>query len=244
VPESDRAQVRDISFAVMHAPEEGDGEMHEGSTDAMGALIGYYAQLTAERAKKPQEDLLSGLLQATENDDRLTPEEIIGILILLIGAGSETTMLLLGNAWHAAWKHPAERERAFAGRIEDWVEETLRYDPVSQSSPRVTTEDVELHGVTIPAGAKVLLLSGAANRDPEVFPEPARLDVRRPNARDHLAFSGGIHYCVGAGLARLEAVVGLEALTERFPRLRVAGTPVRRDLQTLRGFEELPVVLR
>jgi cytochrome P450 len=88
------------------------------------------------------------------------------------------------------------------------------------------------------------VLLGAANRDPDVFVDPARLDVRRANARDHLAFSGGIHYCLGAGLARLEGVVGLQALSERFPDLRVAGPPVRRDLQTLRGFEQLPVVLR
>jgi cytochrome P450 len=94
------------------------------------------------------------------------------------------------------------------------------------------------------AGQRVTLLLGAANRDPEVFPDPERFDIGRPNARDHLAFSGGIHYCVGAGLARLEGVVGLQALTERFPRLQVAGPPVRRDLRTLRGFEHLPVRLR
>jgi len=240
VPESDRAQVRDISFAVMHAPEEGDGEMHEGSTDAMGALIGYYAQLTAERAKKPQEDLLSGLLQATENDDRLTPEEIIGILILLIGAGSETTMLLLGNAWHAAWKHPAERERAFAGRIEDWVEETLRYDPVSQSSPRVTTEDVELHGVTIPAGAKVLLLSGAANRDPEVFPDPDRFDLDR-DTRQHLTFGNGRHHCLGAPLARLEAKLALKELVATVADYEIDETAAKRVHTSInRGFISLP----
>jgi cytochrome P450 len=90
----------------------------------------------------------------------------------------------------------------------------------------------------------MVVLLGAANRDPDVFPDPARFDVHRENARDHLAFSAGVHYCVGAGLARLEGVVGLRTLTERFPALRVSGRPVRRDLRTLRGFEHLPVVLR
>jgi cytochrome P450 len=96
----------------------------------------------------------------------------------------------------------------------------------------------------VPAGARVTVLLGAANRDPAVFADPARFDVTRANAREHLAFSAGIHYCLGAGLARLEAVVALRALAERFPRLRVAGTPVRRDMQTLRGFDRLPVRLR
>jgi cytochrome P450 len=96
----------------------------------------------------------------------------------------------------------------------------------------------------VPAGHRVTVLLGAANRDPDVFPDPARFDVTRANAREHLAFSAGIHYCLGAGLARLEGEVALRALTERFPRLRVAGRPLRRDLQTLRGFEHLPVALR
>jgi cytochrome P450 len=91
---------------------------------------------------------------------------------------------------------------------------------------------------------RVTVLLGAANRDPEVFADPGRFDICRANARDHLAFSAGIHYCVGAGLARMEGTIGLRALTERFPRLRVSGRPVRRDLQTLRGFEHLPVALR
>lgn len=240
VPESDRELVRDLGFAVMHAPEEGDGEMHEGSTDAMGALIGYYAQLTGERAQRPQEDLLSGLIQATEDEDRLTPEEIIGILILLIGAGSETTMLLLGNAWYAAWKHPAEREKAFAGRIEDWVEETLRWDPVSQSSPRLTTEDVELHGVTIPAGSKVLLLNGSANRDPRVFPDPDRFDLDR-DTRQLLTFGHGRHHCLGAPLARLEARLALTELAAAVADYEIDEAGSRRVHTSInRGFLSLP----
>jgi cytochrome P450 len=124
------------------------------------------------------------------------------------------------------------------------VEEVLRYDSPVQVTGRTARADVELAGRRIPRSGRVTLLLGAANRDPEVFTDPGRFDVTRANAREHLAFSSGVHYCLGAGLARLEAVVGLRSLTERFPRLRVAGRPERRDLQTLRGFEHLPVALR
>jgi cytochrome P450 len=107
-----------------------------------------------------------------------------------------------------------------------------------------TSRGATLGGQEVAAGQRVTVLLGAANRDPGAFPDAAAFDVTRANAREHLAFSGGIHYCVGAGLARLEGEVGLRALTERFPRLRVAGRPVRRDLQTLRGYQHLPVTLR
>ena len=120
----------------------------------------------------------------------------------------------------------------------------------SRAFARVTSKragsaktDTVVAGREVRAGTRVTVLLGAANRDPEVFDDPTRFDVTRANARDHVAFSAGIHYCVGAGLARLEGVVGLRTLTERFPDLRVSGRPVRRDLQTLRGFERLPVVL-
>jgi cytochrome P450 len=119
----------------------------------------------------------------------------------------------------------------------------LRIDSPVQITGRTVLRDVTLAGRELPAGSRVTVLLGGANRDPEVFDEPGRFDVRRGNAREHLAFSAGAHYCLGAGLARLEAVVALRTLTERFPRLRVTGTPERRDLQTLRGFEHLPVTL-
>jgi cytochrome P450 len=124
------------------------------------------------------------------------------------------------------------------------IEEILRHDSPVQITGRTAKENVSLAGREVRPGTRVTVLLGAANRDPEVFEDPARFDVARANARDHLAFSAGIHYCVGAGLARLEGVVGLRALSERFPELTVSGRPVRRDLQTLRGFEHLPVTLR
>jgi cytochrome P450 len=120
----------------------------------------------------------------------------------------------------------------------------LRIDGPVQLTGRTALQDVSLDGRAVAAGTRITLLLGAANRDPAVFPDPVAFEVTRPNVRDHLAFSSGVHYCLGAGLARLEAVVGLRTLSERFPRLRMAGAPRRRDLQTLRGFEHLPVALR
>jgi cytochrome P450 len=198
----------------------------------------------ARRRRDPGDDLVSRLV--TRPEDPLTDRELHALVMLLLGAGFETTVNLLGNAvvlldahreqWDALVADPSGWDRA--------VEEVLRYDSPVQLTGRTALADSTVAGRPVPAGARVTVLLGAANRDPEVFADPARFDVTRANAREHLAFSAGIHYCLGAGLARLEAVVGLRALAERFPRLRVAGTPVRRDMQTLRGFSRLPVRLR
>jgi cytochrome P450 len=167
-------------------------------------------------------------------------------VLLLLGAGFETTVNLLGNAVVLLDAHRDQRNALLADPT-GWpnaVEEVLRFDSPVQITGRTVRADTELAGVPVRPGSRVTLLLGAANRDPDVFADPGRFDVGRANARDHLAFSAGIHYCVGAGLARMEAAVALRALTERFPGLRVTGRPVRRDLQTLRGFERLPVTLR
>ncbi|SFT47520.1 hypothetical protein SAMN05660657_01056 [Geodermatophilus amargosae] len=208
---------------------------------AMHAFLrGHFDRLRRD----PGEDLVSRLVTLPE-DEALTERELHATVMLLLGAGFETTVNLLGNAvvlldahrdqWDALRADPAGWDGA--------VEEVLRHDSPVQLTGRTITRGTEVAGTRLPAGTRVTLLLGAANRDPGVFGDPARFDVTRANARDHLAFSGGIHYCLGAGLARLEGVVGLRVLSERFPRLRVAGRPVRRDLQTLRGFETLPVRL-
>jgi hypothetical protein len=211
---------------------------------ALRAMHRFLREHFARLRRDPGEDLVSRLVTLPE-DEALTERELHATVMLLLGAGFETTVNLLGNAVVALDAH-REQWDALRADPAGWagaVEEVLRFDSPVQITGRTARTDVELAGRTVRAGTRVTVLLGAANRDPEVFPGPARFDVARPNARDHLAFSGGIHYCVGAGLARLEAVVGLQALSERFPRLRVAGTPVRRDLQTLRGFEVLPVEL-
>ncbi|MFC9969713.1 cytochrome P450 [Spirillospora sp. NPDC127200] len=213
VPESDRDKVRDLGMAIMYRDPSGGPttDLPPEALQAVGALVGYYTELTVERAKERRDDLLSGLLDAAEGEDRLTPEEIVGVLILLVGAGIETTMLLLGNAWHAAWKHPEARAAALGGRIDDWVNETLRYDPPSQTLARTTDEDVKLHGTTIPEGGRVLLLAGSANRDPRVFTDPDAFDLDRDTGAS-VAFGGGRHHCLGANLGRLEARVALQEI--------------------------------
>ena len=242
VPAADRDHVRELGMAIMYRDEAGD-DLPPEALQAIGALVGYYTELTVERSRRRRDDLLSGLLDAAEGDDRLTPEEIVGVLILLVGAGIETTMLTLGNAWHAAWRHPEQRARAFGGRIADWVEETLRWDPPSQAIARTTTEDVELHGVTIPADARVLLLVGAANRDPAVFADPDRFDLDRDTGAS-LAFGNGRHHCLGMNLGRLEARIALGALTEVVADYEIdiaAADRIRSSND--RGFASLPTII-
>ena len=204
-------------------------------------LTGHFARLRRD----PGEDLVSRLVTASDGD-ALTDRELHATVLLLLGAGFETTVNLLGNAVVLLDAHREQRATLLADPS-GWpnaVEEVLRFDSPVQLTGRTVRADTELAGVPLRPGSRVTLLLGAASRDPDVFADPGRFDVGRANARDHLAFSAGIHYCVGAGLARLEAAVALRALTERFPDLRVSGRPVRRDLQTLRGFEHLPVTLR
>ena len=211
---------------------------------ALRAMHGFLGEHFARLRREPGEDLVSRLVTLPP-EDALTARELHATVLLLLGAGFETTVNLLGNAVVLLDAHRDQWD-ALRGGGADWddaVEEVLRLDSPVQITGRTAKADVELAGRTVRTGTRVTLLLGAANRDPEVFPRPARFDVTRANAREHLAFSGGIHYCLGAGLARLEGVVALQALSERFPHLRVAGPAQRRDLQTLRGFERLPVTL-
>ncbi|TQN41181.1 hypothetical protein FHU33_0541 [Blastococcus colisei] len=212
---------------------------------ALRAMHAFLREHFARLRRDPGEDLVSRLV-GLPDDEALTERELHATVMLLLGAGFETTVNLLGNgvvlldAHHEQW----DALRAVPAGWDGAVEEILRHDSPVQITGRTAKESGPLAGREVRAGTRVTVLLGAANRDPEVFDAPARFDVGRVNARDHLAFSAGIHYCVGAGLARLEGVVGLRTLSERFPALRVSGRPIRRDLQTLRGFEALPVTLR
>jgi hypothetical protein len=199
----------------------------------------------ADLRRAPGDDLLSELVQISEDGDRLTDQELRVNTLLLLGAGFETTVNLIGNAVALLLQHPdqlAELRFDPAG----WpnaVDEVLRYDSPVQVTVRVAREDTELAGQPMKAGQALVLMLGAANRDPAVFTDPDRFDVTRPEARLHLAFSAGIHYCLGAQLARLEASIALQALFERFPDLATAAPPTRRRTRVLHGFEKFPVAV-
>jgi cytochrome P450 len=212
---------------------------------ALRAMHAFLREHFTRLRREPGEDLVSRLV-GLPDDEALTERELHATVMLLLGAGFETTVNLLGNGVVLLDGHREQWEalRVAPSGWDGAVEEILRHDSPVQITGRTAKETVTLAGREVRPGTRVTVLLGAANRDPEVFAQPARFDVGRANARDHLAFSAGIHYCVGAGLARLEGVVGLRALSERFPALRVSGRPVRRDLQTLRGWEKVPVQLR
>jgi cytochrome P450 len=212
---------------------------------ALRAMHAFLREHFEHLRREPADDLVSRLV-GLPDEEALTERELHATVMLLLGAGFETTVNLLGNGVVLLDAHRDQWDALIADPT-GWdgaVEEVLRYDSPVQITSRTAKADAVVAGRDVRAATRVTLLLGAANRDPEVFPDPTRFDVGRRNARDHLAFSAGIHYCVGAGLARLEGVVGLRTLAERFPGLRVSGRPERRDLQTLRGFEHLPVTLR
>jgi cytochrome P450 len=212
---------------------------------ALRAMHGFLREHFEHLRREPGDDLVSRLV-GLPGDEALTERELHATVMLLLGAGFETTVNLLGNAVVLLDAHRDQWDALIAdpARWDGAVEEVLRHDSPVQITGRTAKADAVVAGREVGAGTRVTVLLGAANRDPDVFDDPTRFDVTRANARDHLAFSAGIHYCVGAGLARLEGVVGLRALAERFPGLRVSGPPVRRALQTLSGFERLPVRLR
>ncbi|MDI2029693.1 cytochrome P450 [Saccharopolyspora sp. TS4A08] len=243
VPEADRDRLRELADTVMHR-EEGVFDVPQAAMEASLHLVGYYADMLAERRRSPTDDLTSALLAAEIDGDRLSDEEIIAFLFLMVVAGNETTTKLLANAVHWAHLNPDERAKPFADpeRVSDWIEETLRYDTSSQMVARTATEDVPLDGGTIPAGARVLLLIGAANRDPRAFADPDRYDLDRRGENPLVSFGGGTHFCLGAHLARLEARIALTEFVGRVENYDVDLDRARRvHSSNVRGFATLPV---
>jgi cytochrome P450 len=204
-------------------------------------LDGHIASLR----RNPGDDLLSRLAQYA-GDDELTDTELRQTALLVLGAGFETTVSLISNAVAQLDAHPDQRDIVLSdpARWGNTVEEVLRFDSPVQMNVRQAYEDVTITGVPLKAGQVVLNFLGGANRDPAVFDEPQVFDVTRANADQHVSFSAGVHYCLGASLARMEARIGLETLYSRFPDLRVAGTPERRPTVVLRGYDRLPVALK
>ncbi|MCV7103485.1 cytochrome P450 [Mycobacterium palustre] len=211
---------------------------------AMTWLREYFHALIERRRSSPTDDLLSGLIAVEESGDQLTEEEIVSTCVLLLIAGHETTVNLIGNAILAMLRTPGQWQAlgADADRAPAVVEETLRYDPPVQLVSRVALADMTIGDVDVPAGDFVMLLLAAANRDPAEFDRPDTFDPDRGTVR-HLGFGRGAHYCLGAPLARLEAGVALTALTARFPHARLDGDPHYKANVTLRGLSELTVAV-
>jgi cytochrome P450 len=217
--------------------------------EASMLLMRYWYDLLRELRRHPNEGLICGLFEAEiETDEggttRLTDGEIVGFCSLLGGAGNETTTKLLANAAFLFAHHPGEYRKLLAdpGRIPDAVEEVLRYSSPAQYAARTLTRDVEWYGRTVPQGARILLLIGAANRDEREYADPDRFDIDRtiPNP---LGFGQGVHYCLGASLARLETRVALEEFAQRFPRYEVDASRCRRvHMSNVHGFESVPFV--
>jgi cytochrome P450 len=244
VPAEDQASFRAWGHAVA-ATLEPQTSLDAGrqSRAAELALTSYLQDLVAKRRADPDESLLSALVAIEEDGDRLSSAELVSTALLLLVAGFETTVNLIGNGTVALLGEPEqwERLREDPALVPTTVEELLRYDSPVQVTSRTTTEDVDLDGTAMPKGTPVIVAIGGANRDPGVFDQPDRLIIDRPNAARHLSFSLGMHHCLGAALARLEGRIAVEELTRRYPGLEMAAAPVRRPLLVLRGFEMVPV---
>jgi cytochrome P450 len=242
IPASDRAAFQPLVRDATQVLEVITADALERADSAAAQIRAYLSELVAERRRRPGADLLTALVVAEDAGDRLNEDELLSTAALLFAAGFETTTNLLGNGLVALTAHPDQlaRLRANPTLAEPAVEELLRYDSPVQIVSRLTIGEVELGGLLLPAGSRVAAYIGAANRDPARFADPHRLDLtRRDNAP--LSFGGGIHYCLGAALARLEAQIAFPALLNRFPRIALTDRPERRNSLTLHGFTRIPV---
>jgi cytochrome P450 len=245
VPAEDRARFQEWSAVVVRGLDPFvDSETQDAVLDARDALAAYLRGVIAERRRDPADDLITAMIAARDAGDFLGEAELVAMCNLLLVAGHETTVNLIGGGTLALLRHPdqLERLRREPTLARTAVEELLRYSPPVQWTGRVATAEVELGGRRVAAGQSVVAILAAANRDPEAFADPDRLDVGRdPN--HHVSFGRGIHFCLGAPLARLEAQIALPMLLRRFPELHPAGDPEPRPTWNLRGYAHLPVAL-
>ncbi|MFD8986095.1 cytochrome P450 [Streptomyces sp. NPDC059564] len=241
VPELDREAFRGWSNEIVARSSP------EAEAAVYAEVPRYLTELIDAKRAAPGDDLLSAMIHAVdEGGDRLSPDELIGMSLLILIAGHETTVNMIGNGMRALFAHPEQLAdlRADPGLLDGALEEMLRYDgPVETCTERLALEDVEMGGVVIPAGSTVLITMADADRDPARFEEPDRFDIRR-DARGHIAFGHGLHYCLGAPLARMEGRIALRSLLERFPDLDGDADEAKlvwvRGM-LIRGVRELPV---
>jgi cytochrome P450 len=250
IPEPDREEYR-------HQVDKGlnrDPDAQHDATSAMASLVAgqnYVSELIEQRRKQPREDLVS-VLAAVEFEDvdgrrrTLTNDECRSFVTLLAAAGAETTAKLLGHAVYLLWKHPDQRQHLWddLARIPNAIEEVLRFEAPSQFQGRVALRDSTWHGVAIPRGARVALVTGAACRDEREYPDPDRFDVRRAHGRE-IYFGHGHHVCIGKSLARLETRIALEEIAARFPHYQVDESGITRTYQAhVKGYVNLPISTR
>ncbi|MFF3711185.1 cytochrome P450 [Streptomyces phaeochromogenes] len=243
IPESERAQLRpwsaDICGMYELSPSE---ETAEKAVRASVEFTEFLRELIAVRRKEPGDDLVSGLIAAYDEGDRLSEQEMISTCVLLLNAGHEATVNATVNGWWALFRNPGQLAalRADRGLVGTAVEELMRYDTPLQLFERWVLDEIEVDGTVIPRGSEVALLFGSANHDPAVFAEPEALDLARPE-NPHISFSAGIHYCIGAPLARIELAASMRALLDQAPSLRLAAEPERKPNFVIRGLEGLLV---
>ncbi|MGX1911212.1 cytochrome P450 [Streptomyces phaeochromogenes] len=243
IPESERAQLRpwsaDICGMYELSPSQ---ETAEKAVRASVEFTEFLRELIAVRRKEPGDDLVSGLIAAYDEGDRLSEQEMISTCVLLLNAGHEATVNATVNGWWALFRNPDQLAalRADRGLVGTAVEELMRYDTPLQLFERWVLDEIEVDGTVIPRGSEVALLFGSANHDPAVFAEPEALDLSRPE-NPHISFSAGIHYCIGAPLARIELAASMGALLDQAPSLRLAAEPERKPNFVIRGLEGLLV---
>ncbi|MGY2083311.1 cytochrome P450 [Blastococcus sp. SYSU DS0539] len=246
VPEADRPLLRPWSNAIVKMYEYDRTRQREDDAErAADEFVAYLRELAADRRRHPGEDLVSHLVSVRDTDgDKLTEDELVTTCILLLNAGHEATVNVTGNGMLALLRHPQQLARLRADRslLPAALEELMRFDPPLQLFERTATADVEIGGVTVAEGQKIAALLGAANHDPAVFAAPDTLDITRTD-NPHISFGAGIHFCIGAPLARVELQATFGALLDRASELELGGEPVRRPEFVIRGLETLPVVL-
>ena len=246
VPEPDWPLLRPWSNAIVKMYEYGvTPQQREGAERASREFVEYLRGLVAERRRTPGDDLISSLLAETDVDGgRLSEDELVTTGTLLLNAGHEATVNVVGNGMTALLDHAEQHAalRAAPDLVPTAVEELIRFDAPLQLFERTAVEDTVIGDVTVQRGQKIAALLGAANRDPAVFSEPDRFDVTRAD-NPHLGFGAGIHFCVGAPLARVELQTSLRTLLDRFPRLALAERPQRRPEFVIRGVKTLPVTV-
>ncbi|MEV8636138.1 cytochrome P450 [Streptosporangium sp. NPDC051023] len=243
VPEEDRRLLRPWSADICGMFELNPSiETQRTAVRAAEEFSDYLAGLARARRADPGDDLISALVQVADEGDRLTEEELVGTCVLLLNAGHEATVNVTGNGWWSLFRNPAELERLRAdhGLLPTAVEELMRWDTPLQMFERWVLEDISVGGVDIPRGAEVALLFGSANRDPEVFADPDRLDVGRAD-NPHISFGAGIHFCLGAPLARIELVESFGALLRRAPKMELVTEPSWKPGYVIRGLTSLEV---